>query len=198
MKKIQLLPVLVFCLMVQGCSILHTVEDVKIQEDEIGRLGQAADVSAILDILGPPARLSALPGGFVFLYEQITFYENQFGIGSSHDFFQFFKFSLAKVEADQQLLVVFFDHDGLVTSFDDKIDRESLGRGSSLQFITGLKNLVSYDGYFEDMNPNLWGMALTRPIPRVLNMQQSMEQGHAGVEQAGVSGSVGQHTLEMR
>ena len=108
MKNIQLLPVLVFFLMVQGCSILHTVEDVKIHEDKIGRLGQAADVSTILDILGPPARLSALPGGFVFLYEQIEFYENQFGIGSSHDFFQFFKFSLAKIATPPSFLFVSF------------------------------------------------------------------------------------------
>jgi hypothetical protein len=168
--------------------------------------------STILNDLGPPTKVSALPNGFVFLYEYVVTRESQVGIGldigrnlgfkvnpeSEFDFTSLFRLGFARGHADREVLLFTFDKEGILVAQRYLEYEENLGKGTGIQTFIGITSLVDSDHLTGDAIQHNWGMSLLKPLPRTLNDRQSLETGTSGLQQRGMPTGAGQHTLELR
>ena len=83
----------VSCLVAGGCTVIDRKfgDSLPVVEEAGFELG-VVRVGDVLEDFGPPAKISALPGGFVFLYEHLEFVEDQIGISIPVEFLEWFKF----------------------------------------------------------------------------------------------------------
>ena len=151
----------------------------------------------ILDHLGPPAQITALPGGFAFIYESLFIIEKQIGFSSTKDVLSWFKFSFSDADVHQLVHIFTFDKRGYLRSHVGRKTHKDIGDGSSLQFIFTLEEMVDTQYLEKDPIQQDWGFHLFRPLPQTLNANQSLDSGARGLEQIGTPTAVGQRTLEM-
>lgn len=157
------------------------------------------NLTRILDQLGPPAKVSSLPNGFVFLYE---FYAPEMmGVGGRIPIKQFenfdpFRLDIGGGSAQRQVVLLFFDENGLlVPNPHYHQDKMGIGSGARLSFLFKFGDLIEFDYDDERAGLNQWGMSLLQPLQKALNRQQDMESGFSGVELIDTPTSVGQNTL---
>ena len=151
----------------------------------------------VINLIGPPSKLSKYDKGLVFLYESVRIRENQLGLNANYDFFRWFKFSYAKGTAERQALLFIFDKNGYLVSQIYKEFDENLGSGQAISFLYSIESLVDSSTLEEDPASLAWGISLLAPLPETLNYPQNLGTGESGVEQLGVPSSVGQHSLEL-
>ena len=152
--------------------------------------------SDVIDLFGPPSKLSKHKKGMVFLYEWIDINERQLGF-SSKNILQWFKFSIARGEADRKVLVLMFDEKGYLTAHRFNQFEEKIGSGQGVSIIISVQSLVDTSNLEEPPETLLWGRNLLDPLPEVFNIPHNLKSGKTGVEQLGSPNTVGQHTLEM-
>ncbi len=182
-----------------GCTVLRKEIDVPIDHAEISLKEGETHYRTVLQQLGPPAELSALPKGQAFLYEHIIAKEKQIGIGFGNlDVLSWFKFSSGKGKADRQAFLLIFDEEGLLRQKSFRGYDEKMGSGISLQIFFAVDALVDSSYLDDSVGPNQWGSSLLMPLPQALNIRQSLDTGTEGLEQGGTPAAVGQHTLELR
>lgn len=169
--------------------------DVKLDENTF-ELSQT-HISDVIDLIGPPSKLTKYNEGLVFLYESIEIRERQLGLNAKYDFFRWFKFSYAKGAADRQTLLLIFNNYGYLIGQSYKEFEENLGSGQAISFLYTIESLVDSSTLEEEPYLLSWGSSLLKPLPEVLNYSQNLGTGESGVEQLGAPNSVGQHTLEL-
>lgn len=152
----------------------------------------------ILDTIGPPTQITALPEGFAFLYESLLIREKQIGFSSSKKALSWFKLSFSDADADRLIHIFTFDKRGLLRSHVRSTSHKDIGDGSSLQFIFTVEEMVDTNYLEKDSAQQEWGFSLLKPIPQNLNVNQSLDSGINGFELLGTPTAVGQRTLEMR
>jgi hypothetical protein len=167
------------------------VEQVQLQEG-------VTNVFQIIDVLGPPHHMSALPDGSVMVYEYINAAERQFGVNMDFLGLEWFKTSFGRAKAKRQVLLLLFDDDGLLRAQDFQDWTQDLGQGFGFQLF--FVALPTVDTRYLNAKPEqlLWGRAALEPLPVTLNTGQSLVSGGKGIEMRGTPDSVGQHTLEMK
>jgi len=159
------------------------------------------DLTRVLNQLGPPVRVSALPNGFVFLYE---FYAPEMrGVGGKIPIKEFesydpFRLDVGWGSARRQVVLLFFDRNRLLIPVPHHYqDKGEIGKGARLSFLIKFGDLIESDYDDDRAGLHQWGMSLLQPLDRALNRQQDMESGFSGVELIDTPTSVGQHTLEF-
>jgi hypothetical protein len=167
------------------------------------------NVGDVINTLGPPSKISALPNAVAFLYEQVITIENQLGVSTSsvEDLFlgaastealKLFKLSFAKGRLNRQALILVFDLDGRLRVKAFGTWSEKLGRGFGLNIIFQAVPLIKTGYLRAEPDQHGWGAGLLDPLPVTLNVRQSLATGQSGVQLRGTSTAVGQHTLELR
>lgn len=195
-RKISLLLMAVLC---SSCTVLHKEVGRPLDMESIHYDVGRTHYHAVLDALGPPARMTALPSGFAFLYESLSIRERQLGISSQYEWLQLIKLSLADSDLRRNCLLLHFNSEGLLVSQSSINTLERLGMGGSIQPILSLQQIVDTAEYEDDAYVAMgWGASLLSPLPQTINMNQSLNSGSAGLEQSGTTSKIGQHTLEMR
>lgn len=194
---------LLLALLLSGCSTIYKRVDPGIGDEvdieeipkEVGR----THYHEVLDVLGPPSRLSTTGSGFAFLYEAMLIRELQTGLGGQSGWWQLLKFSFADSRLFRHTLVMNFDDQGLLLAVSYTDSAEPLGRSGAIQPILTVQQIVD-TGRFEDdaVDAVDWGRSWLEPLPIVLNDNQSLSSGTGGFEQSGTTTKVGQHTSEMR
>jgi len=179
-----------------GCTILGRRYGEPIAEPD-SRLqeGTTTAADAVRD-LGPPARMSALPGGFVMLYEFIDAQERQLGINLDFIGINWFKIATGRGLADRQALLLVFDEIGVLRAKDYQSWTEPVGKGLALQFLIVAMPTVDTRHLWETSAQHLWGRGALEPLPVTLNTGQSIVTGSHGLEMRGTPRSAGQRTLE--
>ena len=183
--------------LLSSCTVITKEIDNPINYDENVLDIGSTHYSDVIDILGPPSKISRHNKGLVFLYESIFISENQLGISTKHELIKWFKFSYARGNADRQVLFLIFDRTGILTRRHFKEFGEELGSGQSLSVIFSVDSLVDLSRLEEEPDTLDWGISLLKPLPEVLNTPNNLKTGNVGIEQLGAPNSVGQHTLEM-
>jgi hypothetical protein len=186
-----------------GCSVLKKEIDVPVDPEALRFPEQETHYRTVLDRLGPPGKVSALPGGLAFLYEHARTDEKQIGLGLGNlgffkQFLGWFKLSGGKGIAVRQALLLVFDERGVLAGQRFKEYRENLGSGGALQVFFQVAPLIDSSFLEDEFGPPEWGKSLLRPLPETLNARQSLDTGDHGLEQEGTATTVGQHTLELR
>lgn len=149
--------------------------------------GAARDTD-VLDRLGPPAAITALPGGYAFLYEggRLT---NQ-SLGAS--FYQA-KAAYAWSSAQFAIAAFVFDDEGALQGA--AVERSDEGTGSGLSF--GGEHAHAFDqvAFLAPAHQHSWGRKLLRRLPAGLNRGSDITSGAHGLERRGTPVAVGQRTL---
>lgn len=179
-----------------GCTILGRRYGEPIAEAD-WRLqeGTTTAAEAVRD-LGPPVRMSALPGGFAMLYEFIDARERQLGINLDFVGIDWFKIATGRGLADRQALLLVFDDMGVLRARDYQSWTEPVGKGLALQFLIVAMPTVDTRHLWETSEQHFWGRGSLEPLPVVLNAGQSIVAGSHGLEMRGTPRSAGQRTLE--
>jgi hypothetical protein len=191
---------LALLLFLNGCSQIHREigQDFYSQAAELIQSEQEIDVARVLEVLGPPQKMSALPQGYAFLYQFSTVDEQQIGLSSDRPVLRLFKFSMAEAEARIKMAVFRFDcHDQLVAAT-SAINQSDLGDEQSIMFALAVSALVDSDDLgYDRWSPNLWGASLLQSTAKTVNAQSGLDSGNIGFEQRGTPTGVGQRTLEL-
>jgi len=181
-----------------GCTVIGkrfgeplSVEQTRLEEG-VTTVGQT------IESLGPPHRMSALPYGMVMVYEYIDASEQQFGLNLDFLGLNWFKMSLGRAKAKNEVLLLIFDDEGLLQAQDYQNWIEDLGKGFGFQLFFVAAPTV--DARHLNTNPMQlsWGREALEPLPVTLNAGQGIVSGRHGIEMRGTPDSVGQRTLEMK
>ena len=124
----------ILSLLSSACSQIREDVGQPLVVDE-AQLAAAADYHDILRVLGPPHRLSTNKPGMVFLYEEIDLLEQQLGVNLKVKNVALFKAVVASGAAERRLLLVFFDHHGIVQAYEYREGPEAEASGGALQFL---------------------------------------------------------------
>lgn len=198
-RLVVLLGLVLSSFLAGGCTVLdRELGDHLPQEGEAVFQVEGTNVGDVLEELGPPAKISALPGGFVFVYEHLEIRERQLGVSIGIDIIEWFKFSFGKADASLEALVLTFDQEGTLRSAGRTAQELDVGTGMGIQILVALEPVVDTSDVEADADPNNWGAFCLRDLPTTLNRRQSLDTGMAGVSLAGEMTSIGQYTLELR
>ena len=182
-----------------GCAYLEHDIGASLDTDAISRIGPGSSYAAVLDELGPPTKVSALPGGMAFLYEHVSLVERQYGLILPGEIGKWIKAVYASADADVEAIVFVFDNHGKLLSADDERWGSDAGAGMSLTLIFSAGSFTDTEQYESSPARALdWGSALTKPLPVTLNARQSLESGQNGIQLTTNSEGIGQHTLELK
>ncbi|UCH46610.1 MAG: hypothetical protein JSU95_10825 [Betaproteobacteria bacterium] len=152
----------------------------------------------VLDTLGPPTRISALPDGFAFEYESFRIDERQLGLSPNVKFLRWFKLAYGTARVARETYTLVFDSNGLVKAFGNAREDQDAGKGLAFQFIVTVTQVVDTRYLDEWPGQHAWGVSMLQPLPVALNREQSLDSGEHGIEQRGTPTSSGQRTLEWR
>lgn len=152
----------------------------------------------VLDELGPPLKMTAMPHGYAFMYESLYTKELQLGFGLPIPVIKWFKFVVALADYDHKVLIYQFDDDhrlvcsgGNETSFD-------LGNSTAIQpIITYQPMFDTSDVENEVVSFVEWPAFCLMPLAQTLNRAQSLDTGTVGLEQRGTAPQAGQRSSEM-
>jgi len=185
--------------LLSGCTSINKHVGGELEFESVGFANGETHYHEVLDQLGPPVLMTALPRGFAFLYESLYVRELQLGIAGSDGFLRLFKLSLANTDLHRKSLLLHFGADGVLIAHGKLMTEEDLGSGGSIQPVLSLQQIVDTSDYEDDyIHTADWGASMLRTLPQTLNTKQSLDSGFAGIEQGGTTTKVGQHTLEMR
>ncbi|MEA3413371.1 MAG: hypothetical protein U9R74_17820 [Pseudomonadota bacterium] len=182
-----------------GCTIISKQYGAPLDTSKIQPGDGPMDYRDALRALGPPARITALPGGFGFLYESLYIKERQIGLRGNGDVLRFFKLAFGDADLERRTIQLVFDESGMLRAHASDVDLDPIGKGVGMQIFYQVQPVVdTRDLELTYVDPLLWGLSQLQPLPETLNVGQSLDSGAAGFEMRGTPVAAGQRTLEMR
>lgn len=181
-----------------GCTVMSRQVGEPIPANPPGLQEGVATAGDVIRTLGPPSRMSPLPGGFAMLYEYIDVTEKQFGINLEFIGLDWFKVAFGRGTAEQHALLLVFGDDGVLRAHDHQASTESVGSGFGFQLFFAAMPTVDTKHLWEAPEQFAWGRRALDPLAVTLNAGQSVTSGTQGIEMRGTPDSVGQRTLEMQ
>jgi hypothetical protein len=185
-----------------GCSVHKLSVDRPVGEMIEGvKVGQT-EYKDVLDRLGPPAKITAIPGGMVFLYEQVETTQRQLGFDlawiASAGIAQLIRVAVARGEGNFETAMFEFDEHGMLRGATMDIQHQDFGLSAGVGLI-GLPVELSRDqAYMQAAPQHEWGTSMLRPLPQTLNAAQDLNAGMNGLELRAVPQKTGQRTLELK
>jgi hypothetical protein len=152
----------------------------------------------VLAELGPPMKMTILPGGYAFMYESLDTRELQLGFSLPLPVISWFKFIVADADYDHNVLLYMFDKQHTLIAADDEVTHFNLGNTMAVQPVLTVKQLFDTSSVENEViECAQWPAYCLLPLPQTLNRAHSVNVGVAGIEQRGTASSVGQRTTEM-
>jgi hypothetical protein len=189
---------LALCLVLSGCAHIRTDLGAPLPPETALAQAGPSHYSTVLEAYGPPSKISALPAGFVFLYEHVQIDERQWGLILPGPIAKYFKIVWATSRAETNLAVFVFDQQGRLSASDFETFRNDPGGGFGLTLIFKIKSLTETYEYTRSQEGILdWGMAALQRLPVTLNAAQSLDAGDQGLDVLRVDGVAGQRALEL-
>lgn len=191
------LPWLAAGCLLAGCSSFRTEWDRPLRAETHALEEDITGVGTVLKAMGPPTQISALPGGYVFLYEHSAVKEFQLGLSVNAPILKWIKFVKASNRLDQEVCTMVFDDAGVLRSIDLEAWSEPLGGGGAAQFLYSTMSLTDDSALRQRSPQHTWGRDDLQRLPVLLNSQQSLCSGEHGLQQRLAPLMAGQTTLEM-
>lgn len=181
-----------------GCTIMN-------KEIDLPPAGHAPVLKAagmhcydVLDRLGPPMQITALPEGSAWFYHTLRIKERQIGISLPGDVGGLLKLAMAEADVEEQIQIYVFDRSGRLRSQAGLDAVDDVGNGLAFKIFAAVGRVVD-TRYLEGPPVQQdWGRGLLKPLPQTLNAAQSMSSGTNGAELRGTPKKVGQRALEMQ
>jgi len=192
----QCLALLVCTTAVAGCSRWSYDIGSDLVAAEIPAVEDQLNVRDVLARMGPPLRISALPGGYVLAYEYWHIVQDKVGIGISAAGVNALSIDWGNARIQGEFLLLGFNREHqLVDSTFQEWDRDT-GGGKSIQPLQGLVSVVGVGDLTHPMPQHRWGAFYLEEIAVALNAQSNLDIGQNGLEQRGTPVDIGQRSLE--
>ena len=173
---------------IASCTRIQISNDKEIDAARTRTIQHNTPYADVLVALGPPAKVTALPSGFAFLYESTQVLQR--GIALS---VYFIRASVTKGDRILDAYVVVFDERGLVVGHEQITKSVPL----SLTFAVTIPTGGPPQALSASAPQHHWGMSMLNPPPKTLNAANDIDAGIHGLEQRGTPIAVGQRTLEV-
>jgi hypothetical protein len=169
-----------------SCTRIHISNDKEIDTARTRSIQAKTPYADVLVALGPPAKLTALPSGFAFLYESTQVLQRGIALSA-----YFLRASVTKGDRVLDSYVVVFDERGLVVGHEKITKSVPLSLTFAVTIPTGgpPRELTA------SAPQHHWGMSLLNPLSTTLNAANDIDAGMHGLEQRGTPIAVGQRTL---
>lgn len=152
----------------------------------------------VLDELGPPLKISALPHGYAFMYESLDTQELQIGFSLPIPVISWFKFVVAQADYDHKVMIYQFDDEHRLVASGGNDTHFDLGNTMAVQPVLTVQAMFDTSSVENDVvRFTEWPAFCLLPLPQTLNRAQSMDAGMTGMEQRGTGPAVGQRALEL-
>ena len=184
-------------LLLTGCSSIRTEVGRPLPENPAPLVEGTTRVETVVHELGPPHAVSALPDGFVFLYEYSRVSEFQFGLSLKFIRLPYFKVIKADSKLSETAWLLTFDEQGVLRAQGSAAWREKLSGGSALQLIVSVLSLTDTTAFRREPDPLTWGRGCLQRPAVTLNSAQDLRLGGNGLQQRISPVFAGQATLEM-
>ena len=182
-----------------GCARLEHDIGTPLDRAVLEHVAADAYYAEILEELGPPTKMSALPDGMVFVYEHASITERQYGLILPGEVGKWIEAVYASADADIETFVFVFDAEGRLSSADAEVWETDAGAGMSMTLLFSTGSFTDTEQYESSPARSLeWGRALTMPPLVSLNNRQSLETGQNGIQLTTSPEAVGQHALELK
>ncbi|HWW00200.1 MAG TPA: hypothetical protein VNZ64_10935 [Candidatus Acidoferrum sp.] len=189
--------VLLGLLLLTGCSHLTSELGCRLPAKPANLIVGQSTLGDVLKGAGPPTRISAAAGGFTMLYEYNGIEENQIGFSFEAPVLRFIKFVGARARLEHQAWVLTFNTNGTLQAWGEEHWRNRLGAGAGAQILVTVSSLVDSSQIRRPAPQHDWGKLCLAPLPKMLNVGQSLDTGSQGLEQTLSPTAVGQRALEM-
>ena len=183
-RFIVLLPFIL--MLISSCTRIHISNDQAIDEAKTHLIQPNTSYADVLVALGPPAKVTALPSGFAFLYESTQVLQRGLALSV-----YFIRASVTKGDRVLDAYVVVFDEHGLVVGHEQITKSVPLSLSFAVTIPTGgpPRELTA------SAPQHHWGMSMLNPLPQTLNAPNDIDAGMHGLEQRGTPMAVGQRAL---
>ena len=173
-------------IVISSCTRIHISNDQEIDVARTRTIQHNTTYADVLLALGPPAKVTALPSGFAFLYESTQVLQRGIALSA-----YFIRASVTKGDRVLDAYVVVFDERGVVVGHEKITKSVPLSLTFAVTIPTGgppRELTVSAPQHH-------WGMSLLNPLPQTLNAANDIDAGMHGLVQRGTPMAVGQRTL---
>ena len=197
-SHISCLFTLVVSAALSACAHLEHDIGESLPMESLSNLASGSHYGEVLDLYGPPTKMSVLPDGMAFLYEHVRLSERQYGLILPGEIGKWIKAVYASADADVEVMLLVFDEQGRLRGADAQAWSADAGAGMSMTLIFSAGSFTDTEDYEASAARTLdWGKALTMPLLKTLNAEQNLESGANGVQLTTNSKNIGQHTLEL-
>ena len=184
------------CWLLTACSQWHYDMGIPLENKKLPP--QAMPLSQVLDLLGPPLRMSASDTGFVLAWEHWHVRENSFGIRLGALGADLFSADWGETRVKGEFLLLTFDKQHLLTSASHSNWDNYGGGGQAIQPLFGFVSVVDVNDLIGPLPQHEWGSTLLqRRLPTLLNSGSNSDTGQHGLQQRGTPKAIGQQSLEM-
>jgi hypothetical protein len=151
----------------------------------------------VLQLLGPPLRMTSTDTGFVLAWEHWHIRENAVGISLGALGAEFMSADWGEMRAKGEFLLLSFNKDHLLTSATRSYWDNYGGGGRAIQPFVGFVSVVDSDDLLGPLPQHAWGRSQLRRLPYTLNLNSSPDSGQSGLQQRGTPSAIGQQSLQM-
>ncbi len=157
---------------------------------------QHTQLSQVLELLGPPQRMSATDTGFVLAWEHWHIREDSIGVNLGMMGADFLSADWGEMRVKGDFLLVTFDRQHLLTSA-TRAQWDNYGGGGSAIQPFGIVSVVDSGDLIGPLPQHEWGSSLLQSLPGTLNISSDPASGQSGLQQRGTPSAIGQQSLEM-
>jgi hypothetical protein len=158
---------------------------------------QNTSLSDVLDLLGPPLRMSATDTGFVLAWEHWNIREQSLGFSLGAMGADFLSADWGDMRITGDFLLLTFNEQHLLTSATRSSWDNDGGGGQAIQPFFNFVSVVDADDLTESMPQHRWGSSLLQRLPGTLNEGSDLDTGRSGLQQRGTPTAAGQQSLQM-
>jgi hypothetical protein len=157
---------------------------------------QQMPLAEVLDLLGPPQRMSATDTGFVLAWEHWHIREDSIGVRLGALGADFLSADWGQMNVKGEFLLLTFDRQHLLTSA-ARSQWDNYGGGGRAIQPFGIMSVVDSGDLIGPLPQHDWGNSLLQRLPGSLNMSSNLTSGQSGLQQRGTPTAIGQQSLEM-
>ncbi|MEZ5572520.1 MAG: hypothetical protein R3E64_10910 [Halioglobus sp.] len=151
----------------------------------------------VLDLLGPPLRMTATDTGYVLAWEHWHIREDTVGFSLGIVGAKFMSADWGEMRAKGEFLLLTFNKSHLLTSATRSSWDNHGGGGKAIQPLAGFVSVVDVDDLLGPLPQHVWGGGYLQQLPDMLNMSSSPDSGQSGLQQRGTPTAIGQQSLQM-
>lgn len=183
-------------LLLSACTQWRYELGTRLSPEALPDAGRSLSLARVLDILGPPHRISAAGAGYVLAWEYWKIREDSIGLSLGVLGTDLLSMDWGDAHMHGEFLLVTFNRDHQVTSSTFARWSNDAGGGQAIQPMLGLVSLVDVGDMVDHMPHHQWGGALLQPLPQAINTPSRPDTGQSGIQRRGTPTGTGQQSLE--